>query len=319
MIKAGKAVVQGAVVRDTASGRIFGLLRVTKGLAETVAQVAPVPGMSLVSAVLSGVQNADLKSMLSTLETISKVGAMASVAGLVVSAVGFAVIGRKINRLSDDLKRVEQKVDQIAVHLQRRLYSDVRTAIQRCSDASYLNEASREATCLTESRVFHEYANFLSQSLFGDTPDALTPSFEPDGWIQHATDATAFRAALDTILMCHQAEIDALLLGGHTDFAQARARRVAEWIQRIAVPRVKYVTMRANNRVIGPKLQEQFLAEADELVQSLAVERGIVVGREGYFAFLQETGIEPAALEAALADRTDDALVFIEAGAVQLG
>jgi hypothetical protein len=113
----------GAMLHDRASGRILAHLQETSWLAEAVegaAGGAPgliMTGARLASSIVGNIQLHRLQgqvqqalSMLSALQMLSGATLAASVAGIGVSAVGFAVVTRRLNRLDQSLQGVQLDV-----------------------------------------------------------------------------------------------------------------------------------------------------------------------------------------------------------------
>jgi len=140
-VATGNVKRYGAILQDVATGRIVGHMKEVGGL------VTGLNPASILSQLGQHAQLAQIQQTLNTLQLISTVGAVASVASLGVSAVGFVVVTRKLNR-------IEGKLDELAVQV---------TSIRKT-----LEHLDLKWDVMTEARL-QQAADNLTQALAADT------------------------------------------------------------------------------------------------------------------------------------------------------
>jgi len=147
----GELVRHGAILQDVASGQIVGHLKEAGKLGLVMSQLSMSPfgfvaeGANLIS---NGAQNIQLRKIQQTmgvLQVSSTIGAVASVASMGVSVVGFTVVMKR-------LKRVETKLDSVAGEIQ-----SIRKVLNQCNlkweamTASKLTHASERLILAEEA------------------------------------------------------------------------------------------------------------------------------------------------------------------------
>jgi len=131
------ATLSDQITRGLANGslqRWGGIIRVTKGypgageivthlrdVVSVASQVStPASAANLVSSVAANVQLHQVSSQLSQVMQLTQVAAAASVLNLGVSAVGFAVMNHKLNRLQESVGKLDGRLVQLAADNSRR-------------------------------------------------------------------------------------------------------------------------------------------------------------------------------------------------------
>jgi len=109
LFDAGRIALRGVILKDVQTGRIVGHLKEAGQLGQVLARLPLNPLSSaaeLANLVAQNQSLAAIQSALGTVQVLSAVGAVASVANLGVSVVGFAMVLTK-------LKRMDAKLDQV--------------------------------------------------------------------------------------------------------------------------------------------------------------------------------------------------------------
>lgn len=118
----GQFKVYGSIIRNAANGQIVGFLQETGGLSRIAELVgnSPVAPLKLVGAGIQIVQNEQIKSGLAVvqqgvamLNQLQVANLALGAAGIGVSAIGFAVMSKKIDGLRADMRALDGKLDQL--------------------------------------------------------------------------------------------------------------------------------------------------------------------------------------------------------------
>ena len=171
-IKNGTLKIDGGAVRDT-EGKIRGIMTAA----------SPEDLSSKAQSVLSGVQSKEgslgnqeaLKQISSGLDLLSTASLALQGLNLVVSLVGFTIIGSKLNKISRQLEVLDQKISIVLTNQMRQIWeielqrrAEIRANLENL--ASGIRTGDRERTGLalnelTKSAVFYQ---MLSESLLED-------------------------------------------------------------------------------------------------------------------------------------------------------
>ena len=150
-------------VSDAATGRFLGALVPSSELASQLAALPAQPQLAA-QAVSRSAELARLQPVLSTLQLTSTVGALASVATLGVSCVGFALVLRRLDRmdakLDELLGKVEvlrQAVDSIRTHVETLSLARIRAAGESLDRALAANTSAKRQELSSRARdLFQE-------------------------------------------------------------------------------------------------------------------------------------------------------------------
>lgn len=262
-IGAGRAIVKGAMVKDSASGRILAHLQASRSLAQVLAQSASVAAgvPNLLGQAAQIVQLEQVKSMLSTLQVIAGVGAAASVLNLGVSVGGFALVLRRLGQIQNQLSQLDERIVATKAVVQRAQLADVLVALERCEQAFTFSDPDR--IWLEEERVLQRHFVYVLLGLFGD--DAVTSGPANAVWSTRDLNAEELAHGLAWPMLCMQARIEALLLARQPAAARAACADAEQWLSRLTVDPAAYVRNRSRLTPLGPERQERLLTEAREL------------------------------------------------------
>lgn len=237
---AGEVVRYGAVLKDVGTGQILAHLQEVGGLGSILQEplkslgglgIGSAPG-TILQAVGSGVNTAQLAQISNTLETlqiITTVGAVASVATLGVAIVGLAVVNSKLNRLDakldrvlDELHRVGKDVERLNFRLETLDRARLSTALDRLAGAD-LSDPSRRVRLLEQAEsTFHEMRN-----MYFHAASQLRP------WTNSAFPMEAAAELHGRFVACAVGELEALLRLEDLRQFQERRRMIAEQHQHV--------------------------------------------------------------------------------------
>lgn len=149
-LHSGTLIRAGALLKDSASGRIVAHLQET-GLAQNLISSAissPFSPISALSSVAANAQLVQIKAMIEGLQILQFVNLGATIAGIGVSAIGFALMNKKLNGLQatvDSLiARVEARFKDLQARELRSHYSKVNGLFNQADQAHFLTNASGE-------------------------------------------------------------------------------------------------------------------------------------------------------------------------------
>jgi hypothetical protein len=142
----------GAIVKDRATGRIVGHLQETG--AWKLSSSLPIPGgnpLQLVTEAVQIAQLAGIQRTLNVVQTLATVGAVASVASLGVSVVGFSVVtaklsrmDRKLDRLLGETRQLREAVDRLNLKMDALPLAKLKAELERVGMAVAYERSRRK-------------------------------------------------------------------------------------------------------------------------------------------------------------------------------
>ncbi|MDT8320752.1 MAG: hypothetical protein RQ826_09545 [Xanthomonadales bacterium] len=111
-LQSGQMTRFGGILKDNATGRIVGHLQET-GLSNSLMNSVmggPLAPVTTISSLGANYQLAAVTKMLGMMQVLQFATLGASIAGLGVSAVGFSILNRKINRIGDSVEAIHERV-----------------------------------------------------------------------------------------------------------------------------------------------------------------------------------------------------------------
>lgn len=219
----GSVLRFGALLKDAGSGQILGHIqetglahRLLDGVLSTPFTPVGVAG-SLASNIASNVQLSQLTILVEGLEVLQFATLGASVAGIGVSAVGFYLMNKKLNRIQSQISDLSQRVDKHFWELRERdfraHYSKIHGLYVRADDAISLKHPESEwrqiaALLSDESAFFHgEMVHLLEQKEF---------------------DKSLFSSLITSYGICNAGRTECLLLAGEMQAAAKAADTIAQ-------------------------------------------------------------------------------------------
>lgn len=168
----------GAMIHERASGHIVGHIQELGGWG--LLSKIPIPGGNPLGLITEGIQVGQLHGIqqtLNTVQSLATVGAVASVATLGVSVVGFAVvlsklkrIDGKLDRMLSEVVRIRKLVEGLNIKTDSLQIAELRQALEAVALARNYTD-SRRTTDLTVAiqnlaKLRHYYGELLSNSQF---------------------------------------------------------------------------------------------------------------------------------------------------------
>lgn len=205
-LASGEIVRFGALLKDSVSGQIVAHLQETGIFQQVLSQASvlpfsPVSALTAVSSVGANFQLHQLTTLVQTLQMLQVATLGMSIAGIGVSVIGFAMMNKKLNGLSDQISsssaRIEERFKELRERELRSHFSKLRGLFDQAEQAYTLSNPAAEWL-----RISHLLAD-ESAFLRGELAHYLdTPVFEPD----------LFQALTTSYSLCNAGRIQCLLL-----------------------------------------------------------------------------------------------------------
>jgi hypothetical protein len=205
-LASGEIVRFGALLKDSVSGQVVAHLQETGVFQQVLSHASvlpfsPVSALTAVSSVGANFQLHQLTTLVQTLQMLQVATLGLSIAGIGVSVIGFAVMNKKLNGLSDQISslraQVERGFNELRERELRSHFSKLRGLFDQADQAHTLSNPAAE--WLRISHLLAEEGAFLRGELahYQDTP-----VFEPD----------LFLALTTSYGLCNAGRIQCLLL-----------------------------------------------------------------------------------------------------------
>jgi hypothetical protein len=234
----GRAIGEGALVKDATTNAIIAHLQASGPLAHALA-TPTIDATGLVVSASELVHDEPVHSMLSALGVVAGVGAATAVLHLGPSTGGFEPALDRLRAITRDLEAADRKADAVTAAIERAHVTDILIALERCERAFASPEDRRAEIWLDEEHVLQRSFAFLLLVLFGDDGAAMQVP-----WSDVAVEPAGLVDALAWPMRCLQARIDALLLARRPAAARAACDRAARWLGGIGLDIAAYVRAR---------------------------------------------------------------------------
>lgn len=180
-IVSGTLIRAGALLKDTSSGQIVAHLQETglaqKLISSTVSSpFSPLQVLSAPSSLAANIQLVQLKAMVEGLQILQFVNLGATMAGIGVSAMGFALMNKKLNGLQSQMvtfaSRVEVRFQELHERELRTHYSRIHGLFNQADQAHSLTASAAEwqriaGVLADESAYFRgEVAHLIQSEIF---------------------------------------------------------------------------------------------------------------------------------------------------------
>lgn len=230
----GSLIRIGTLLKESATGKIVAHVQET-GLAQQLLSGIGIPHFSpltaaseclnLASSGYANVQLAQLKTMVEGLQTLQFANLGISVAGIGVSAIGFAMINKRLKGIEDQISDLDKKIDR---HFQGLFDFQMR---QHYSRVSALFEKAELAYTLTNSS--DEWRGIASQLAdeSGFFRGEIVYLLE-----QNTFDADLFTALVRSIALCNAGRIACLLSANELPAAYNVANIIGQNYKEIFTP-----------------------------------------------------------------------------------
>lgn len=222
----GSIVRYGTVLKDAGSGRILAHIQET-GLAQQLLSNVGIHSFTPLGAILTGaniassgyanVQLHQLKGMVEAMQVLQYANIGIAAAGLGVSAIGFAVINRRLKGIKNDIEklsaRVENQFQEIRSTHWREHFSRIQVYVDRAERAYQLSQPKTE-WLMIEAKL-NEESGYLSHTI----QDQLDrPHFDVE-WFQQIS---------SSLLLCDSVRLKCLLKADELKLARSTASAVGK-------------------------------------------------------------------------------------------
>ncbi len=222
-LAAGELIRFGTLLKDSSTGRIVAHIQETGIGQQLLSGVAGAPFSplmnvaNLASSLYANKQLNQLKKMVEGLQSLQYINLGVSIAGIGISAIGFAMMNEKLKSIEGQIANLDEKLDQ---HFQalferelRKHYSQTQVLIEKADLAHSLTNSSDEwrsvASHLADESGYFlgEISHFLKQTTF---------------------DTDLFTSLVRSLALCNAARIECLLLAGELPVAHKAASIIGE-------------------------------------------------------------------------------------------
>jgi hypothetical protein len=318
----------GPLIRDVASGRWVRLLQET-GLTQDLVQTTLTPGVGgaggyaglilsgghLFSSIAANVQLEQVKAMLSTLQLLTGATMATAVVGVGVSAVGFALVLRRLEQVERSLAGINQEAvaarllaEKLDVRLRTRDWARTQSLLHRGEEAWGRSDAESVWRQI-EGPLYEEQLYWrgliegkVGPSLFCDPRFSLPEAI----------------LAYESALTLASSRVQTLLLLEELPAACRHAQEFQEWHERVVSGLKSIDLARARSR---QEADRRGLAEDDAYARLLREGRDFMEGvheiqshldqRPTVLQQLRERGVSGREYVAALRERTDVPFVMV--------
>mgnify|MGYP006413615067 CR=1 FL=1 len=215
----GSIVRFGALLKESKTGQIIAHLQETGLTHKIVDGIASTPfsPISAISSVGSNIQLHQLTKLVEGLKMLQYASLGASIAGIGVSAIGFILMNKKLNKIQKQMSRFEQRVEQQFQELKERdfrtHYSQIQGLYEEAEHASFLkkpeSEWKRISSDLSKESAFFrgELVHILDRDIF---------------------DIQLFSTLIISFGICNAGRVECLLLARETQAALKTSETIAQ-------------------------------------------------------------------------------------------
>ncbi len=220
----GSIVRYGTVLKDAGTGRILAHVQET-GLAQQLLSNAGVQAFTpwgavatvanLSSSGYSNLQLHQLKGMVEAMQVLQYANLGVAAAGLGVSAIGFAVINRRLKGLKSDIEQLSARMDHHFQELKnthwREHFSRIQVYVDRADRAFQLSEPKGE-WLMIEAKL-NEESGYLTHTI-------------QDHLNHHHFDIDWFRELTSSLLLCDSVRLKCLVQADELKLARSTSSAV---------------------------------------------------------------------------------------------
>ncbi|MFZ1662876.1 MAG: hypothetical protein WAT77_13035 [Paracoccaceae bacterium] len=319
----GRATLIGAILKDTATGKIVGHVQQTNVLQNLITNAGSSFG-DLASKgfspleIINVVQNEQLKRKLDLIREGMMIlqnlqlGTLAvSGLGLGVSIVGFAVLAKRLRTIETRLDRISQQLVSVTSDRRedelRAVLADIGANVSAVEGLSSWTEPRRVAEQLQSD--LNKYAHRLETIFVRETDFSGRKSLP----IEHLDRLWAIASALH---LCHEAAIQALFVANEIPvariYALAASKRSLELLQSVSPDGTSRLISRgAEDWPQQIELRKRAKSLADSLFTGMKGTALSLISQASLSETLVEQKADGAALVAAIKDEKNDALLFL--------
>jgi hypothetical protein len=303
----------GALLKDSGTGQIVAHLQETGAahkLLDTAvkAPFSPLEAISAPASIAANAQLLELKSMVQGLQTLQFANLGATVVGIGISAIGFAVMSRKLSSISAEIGGLESQValgflemrdSQLRQHL-----SAVRGLYERAKQAFARPYAGKEWDSIA-CAMADESAYFRGEIEYVLAKDEV--------------DFDLFASLVHSLALCNSGRIKCLMLAGELKAAQRVAIDVGDCYNDLFDKLTPIELARARAASGEASFPEELslkseLKSAKELVDGLRDLQDVSLSQPYLLDSLIAKGIDGASYIKALEEEKQHAVLVLEAG-----
>jgi len=167
-VASNEVIRYGTILKDANTGKIVGHLKEVGNLSTKLGMNIPFNPLDTASNISSNIQLAQIQNTLSQLQLITSIGAVASVATLGVSIVGFSLVLNKIKKLDEKMNDIQSQNEQMLqileeMKIKQEVFelSILETAQNNIDKALITNSSHRRDELLKEANnTFTQYKNY---------------------------------------------------------------------------------------------------------------------------------------------------------------
>ena len=289
----GSIVRIGTLLKDSTSGHILAHVQET-GLAHNLLDgvlSSPFSPISTLSSVGANIQISQLTKLVSGLKSLQYASLGASVAGIGVSAVGFVLMNKKLNKIQEQMSNFSQRVEQQFQDLKERdfraRYSLIQGLYERADHAFHLKFPTSEWQCIA-SDLSNESAFFRGELLY------LLKQKEFDSML--------FNSLITSYGICNAGRTECLLLAGEMQAAVKTAETVAQ----------HYTMFDSMNTVDLEQKSGRTQSKMKELVNGVRDAQDAAFTKPYLLNTLVEQGIDGRAYITALREEKEHPLLMLQ-------
>lgn len=215
----GEITRVGALLKDNATGKIIAHIQESGLVSQTLSNlgsISPFDPIGSVSSLYANAQLKQLKTMVDGLQLLQYVTLGASVVGIGVSVIGFAVINKKLHSIENQITQLRERLDHQFYELFKRdlrtHYSRILSLIERANQA-YLMKNSSDEWLSVAGELADESAFVRSEIKY---------SLE-----QKVFDADLFTSLVYSMTLCDAGRIECLMLSNELLTAQRVSSDIA--------------------------------------------------------------------------------------------
>lgn len=309
----GNLVRAGALLKDSSSGQIVAHLQET-GVAQKLISSAvsspfsPVELLNTPAALAANVQLVQLKAMVESLQILQIANLGATVAGIGVSAIGFALMNKKLNSLQSQITTFADRVDLRFQELHERglreHYSHILGLFNQAEQAHSMTSSAPEwrrisSVLADESAYFRgEVAHFIEYDTF---------------------DIELFGALTRSYALCNAGRLECLVLANELPAAHKVSMDVADDYNALFDPlnpvrlAHKSAILIENKEMSIDQLLKQELVGTRNLVNNLRDIQDVAASKPFLMETLIERGIDGYEYMQAIRNEKEQAILLIEA------
>lgn len=306
----GSLVRAGALLKDASSGQIVAHLQET-GLAQNILGNivgSPFSPISALSSAAANVQLVQIKAMLEGLQILQYANLGATVAGIGVSAIGFALMNKKLNglqRTTDKLAvRIEEGFKDLHMRELRGHYSKIHGLFDQADQAFHQTNPLAKWQLL-ERDLADESAYFRGEVAFHLQSETFS--------------RVLFEAFTRSYTLCNAGRIECLVLSNELKAAYKVSKDVSDDYNRLFDPMVPFELARKSDLLVENKdvphdeLLKQEMVSMRDLVSNIRDAQDAAMSKPYLLEMLMDRDIDGHEYMRQLREEKEQPLLLLRA------